>query len=274
MARILMKKHDNRRKTVRNKSAWPLVLLCALMYPWAGQASLLYSQSTSDLGIAGLGPPVAVTDPMIGGLSNCTAGEGCMGVGSSIPVQDFTLHFSVSPAELASITGATGSGKLIVTAARDIGIRNGGTAPGTEFLIVHGEGNVPLGNLYQNLISTDSPSQPGRCTTGAHNETTPVALDCGPNFDNDFKATESLSLTQADFESFAADNTVDILVHPTAFNVDCTTPDSFCGVGRLKVFSATLEFNSTNAVPEPGSMALFGAALAALLIAGRARRKS
>jgi hypothetical protein len=36
-------------------------------------------------------------------------------------------------------------GELTITAARDIGIRNGGTAPWTEFLIVTGEGATPLG---------------------------------------------------------------------------------------------------------------------------------
>ncbi len=127
-----------------------LLSLCACLGSGVSRASVLYSQSTSDLGISGLGPPVAVTDPSINGNLNCVASEGCMGNGSTVPVQDFVLHFSVSAAELASITAGTGSSKLTVTAARDIGIRNGGTAPGTEFLIVHGEGSVSLGNLYQN----------------------------------------------------------------------------------------------------------------------------
>jgi hypothetical protein len=191
-----------------------------------------------------------------------------MGFGSSIQVQDFTLGFTVSPADLASITAHKGHGLLIVTAARDIGIRNGGTAPGTEFLVATGEGAVPLGNFYQNLISTASATIPGACTTGSHNEGPPVALDCGPNFDNDFTATEQLSISQADLESFAADGTVDVLIHPTAFGVDCNS-SSTCGVGRLKLFSATLEFTST--VPEPGSMTLIGCGLIGL-IATRMRR--
>jgi hypothetical protein len=246
------------------------LLLCGLLLSGKSYAAVLYTQTTSDTGIAGLGPPVAVTDPTISGFLNCVASEGCMGNGSTIPVQDFTLNFAISPAQLAGITGSTGTGKLTVTAARDIGVRNGGTPPGTEFLIISGEG-TSLGNLYQNLVSTASPTIPGACTINAHNETPPVALDCGPNYDNDFTATESLTISQADFLTFAADGTISILVHPTAFNVDCFG-DPFCGVGRLKLFSATLAFNSTT-VPEPGSLAIIGSALVAFAAAGRKLRK-
>jgi hypothetical protein len=243
---------------------WLALVVCAALCSQASQAAVLYSQSTANTGIAGLGPPVAVqptvlggTTSDIGGLNNCLASQGCMGINVSpantVPVQDFTLTFSVTAAQLASITASTGSGKLTVTAARDIGIRNGGTAPGTEFLITSGEGGVPLGNLYQNLISTASASIAGACTTAQHNEGPPVALDCGPNFDNDTTATESVGISQANFETFAADGTVSILVHPTQLGFDCNTAN--CGVGRLKLFSATLEFDSAS-IPEPGSMAL------------------
>jgi len=195
-----------------------------------------------------------------------------MGFGSSVPVQDFTLSFSITPSELANIQANTGSGQLSVTASRDIGIRNGGTPPGTEFLIVKGEGGQTLANLYQNLISTESPTQPGRCTAGAHNETPPVALDCGPNFDNDFAATESLTISQADFESIAADGTINFLIHPTAFNVDCSST-STCGVGRLKLFSGTLSFTASEqpptGVPEPTSLVLLSTGLLALRLLRR-----
>jgi hypothetical protein len=250
-------------------------LSCASSY-----AAVVYSQTTTNTGIAGLGQAVAVTDPSINGLDNCVASQGCMGINvtpaNPVPVQDFTLPFAVTAAQLAAISAGTGSGKLTVTAARDIGIRNpgpGGTpAVGTEFLIVRGEGGTSLGNLYQNLVSTASPTISGACTASQHNETPPVALDCGPNFDNDTKATESLSISQADFESFAADGTVSILVHPTIAGVDCQPAGSTCGVGRLKFFSATLEFDSTSAIPEPSSIALIGIGLLGLIATKGQRR--
>jgi hypothetical protein len=250
----------------------------------SSHAAVLYTQTTTTTGIAALGTAVPITPTVpggstsdIGGLLNCSASQGCMGVGSTVPVQDFTLAFSVTAAQLAAISTGTGSGKLTVTAARDIGIRNpgpGGTpAVGTEFLIVRGEGGTSLGNLYQNLVSTASATILNACTTAQHNEGPPVALDCGPNFDNDTTATGSVGISQADFESFAADGTVDILIHPTKFGVDCTTPDANCGVGRLKFFSATLEFDSTSAtVPEPSSIALIGIGLLGLIATKRLRK--
>jgi hypothetical protein len=96
-----------------------------------------------------------------------------------------------------------------------------------------------------------------------------VALDCGPNFDNDTTATESVGISQADFESFAADGTVSILIHPTIAGVDCQPAGSTCGVGRLKFFSATLEFDSTSAIPEPSSIVLIGIGLLGLAAANK-----
>jgi PEP-CTERM motif len=254
-------------------SGWWLAAVVLATLSWTnGHAAVLYSQATTNTGIAGLGQAMAVTNPNINGLNNCLASEGCMGINvtpaNSIPVQDFTLTFTVTAAQLAAISAGTGSGTLTVTAARDIGIRNGGTAPGTEFLIVTGEG-TPLGNLYQNLISTASVSIPGACTTLQHNETPPVALDCGPNFDNDTTATESVGISQADFESFAADGTVSILIHPTIAGVDCQPAGSTCGVGRLKFFSAALEFDT---IPEPSSIALIGIGLLGLTATKRLRK--
>ena len=255
---------------MRVSVVWLASVVCASLFAGGSHAAVLYSQSTANTGIAGLGAPVAVTDPTINGLSNCLASNGCMGFGSAVQVQDFTLTFSVTAAQLANIMASAGSATFTITAARDIGIRNGGTAPGTEFLIVTGEGATPLGNLYQNLISTDSVSDPGRCTTSVHNETPPVALDCGPNFDNDFAATQSLTISQADFEAFAADGTVSILIHPTLAGTDCLPAGSTCGVGRLTLFSATLDFST--AVPEPSSMALISFGLLGVAVARRTRR--
>ena len=96
-----------------------------------------------------------------------------------------------------------------------------------------------------------------------------MALDCGPNFDNDTTATESVGISQANFETFATDGTVSILVHPTVAGIDCMPAGSTCGVGRLKLFSATLEFDSASSIPEPGSMALVGFGLIGLAVTRR-----
>jgi hypothetical protein len=83
---------------MRVSVVWRASLVCASLFAGGSHAAVLYSQSTANTGIPGLGAPVAVTDATINGLSNCLASNGCMGFGSTIPVEDFTLAFSVTGA--------------------------------------------------------------------------------------------------------------------------------------------------------------------------------
>jgi hypothetical protein len=70
---------------------WLAVAICASVFSTGSQAAVLYSQTTASTGIAGLGAPVTVTDPSINGLQNCVAAQGCMGFGSTVPMQAFRV---------------------------------------------------------------------------------------------------------------------------------------------------------------------------------------
>jgi hypothetical protein len=199
--------------------------------------------------------PLAVVSTL-DDFSNCRDSEGCLGktgqvfdaagnalaAGNIGPIQ---YSFTLTPADITAINAAGAGATLTMVAARDLGLR-AGTPTNTDFLVTTLEG-TGIGNLFGDTVST--------CPAGENFN--PINFTCGPNYHNDVTAVSSLDITSSLLLSAIADGVVDVLVTPTA------------DVGRLKVFSITLEAGT---VPEPSSLLLLAIGMAALA-GGRLARK-
>ena len=197
--------------------------------------------------------PAAVANPNAGSFTNCLAAEGCFGKGTNVdtPGGNFpatlSFTFSLTPAQVASITGGPGAqGTLTVVASRDIGHKTG-AAP-DDMLAAAGD-SVSLGNLFANTIDSCPAGERG----GAGY---PADLVCGPNFHTDVTATDQLPIGTADIQSMVTNGTVDVVLTPSA------------NMGRLKVFSVELLVTQ---VPEPSSFVVLAAGVLVLGFALRAK---
>jgi hypothetical protein len=186
----------------------------------------------------------ATVNTNVGSLANCLAAEGCLGFGSTTPIPAVfaPLAYFLSPAQVAAITGTTVSGSFTVVASRDIGHKAGAAA--VDYLVTTGDAGVALGNLFENSIDS--------CPAGERGTDYAIDLVCGANFHTDVQATDTLLLSNANLQAFAADGAITFTMDPT---------DS---VGRLKFFSFRLQIEAAQNVPEPSTLAL--AALACLLL--------
>ena len=225
-------------------------LLCAAVLSiGSAQAEIVYTQTI-------LNPLATVST--LDDFSNCRDSQGCLGkigqvfdaAGNPLPVGNLTdtllYTFTLTPGEIAAINAnPSGTGTLSMTAARDLGLRQG-EAVNTDFLVVSLEGTL-IGNLFGSTVST--------CPAGENSN--PINFACGPNYHNDVTVDSSLNIGSSLFLSVAADGIINVLVDPTD------------DVGRLKIFSSTLTFAS--AVPEPSSLLLLCVGLAGL---GFARRRA
>jgi hypothetical protein len=217
-------------------------LLCAAALAiGSARAEVVYTQTISNS---------LATVSTLDSFTNCRANEGCLGktgqvfdaAGNPLAVGNLTdtllYTFTLTPGEIAAINAKPGgTGTLSMTAARDLGLR-AGSAVNTDFLAVSLD-NTALGNLFSSTVST--------CPAG---ENFPINFTCGPNYHNDVTAISSLDVPASLFLSAAGDGTINVLVNPTD------------DVGRLKVFSLTLQYAA--AVPEPSSVLLLGVGLAVL----------
>jgi hypothetical protein len=216
-------------------------LAAATLWPAPVHATAIFTQTIVN--------PLA-TVSTLDDFSNCRDNQGCLGktgqvfdaAGNPLAVGNLTdtltYTFTLTPAEIADIAAnPAGIGTLSMTAARDLGLR-AGTATNTDFLVTTIDGTL-IGNLFGDTVST--------CPAGENFG--PINFTCGPNYHNDVSAISSLTIPSALFQAAAADGSISALINPTD------------DVGRLKVFSLTLEYAAT--VPEPASLLLVGAALAA-----------
>jgi hypothetical protein len=124
--------------------------------------TVLYSQTLEQGTVNGvLVPKAVVTD--LNDFSNCRASEGCLGkprlvfddngnpVDGSNPIPPITFDFSLTPAQVAAVTGTPGRGVLTVTASRDIGHKIGMVSGDVVPATVDGTG---VGDLFRDTIDT------------------------------------------------------------------------------------------------------------------------
>ena len=226
-----------------------ILLGAALPFGSAG-AAIIYTQTIVN--------PLAIVSTL-DDFSNCRDSQGCLGktgqvfdaAGVALAVGNLTdtilFTFTLDPAQLAAVNANPGqTATLSITAARDLGLR-AGSASNTDFLVTSVDGTL-IGNLFGTTVST--------CPAGENSG--PINFACGPNYHNDVTAVSSLDFSSALFLAAAADGVVQALLNPTD------------DVGRLKIFSVTLQYEESNSVPEAATLALLGLGLAGL---GWSRRK-
>jgi hypothetical protein len=222
------------------------VLLAALL-PAPAHAAPVYSQTIID--------PLA-TVSTLDDFTNCRDNEGCLGktgqvfdaAGNALAVGNLTdtilYTFTLTQADIDAINANPGgTATLSMTAARDLGLR-AGSATNTDYLVTSVDGTL-VGNLFGTTVST--------CPAGENFN--PINFACGPNYHNDVTADSSLDFLDSLFMAAAADGSIGVLVNPTD------------DVGRLKVFSVTLQY--TSSVPEGSSLWLLAIAMSGLAVARR-----
>jgi len=229
-------------------------LLYATLPLGSARAEVVYTQTIIN--------PLA-TVSTLNDFTNCRANEGCLGktaqvfdaAGNALVVGNLTdtilYTFTLTAGEIAAINASPGgTGTLSMTAARDLGLR-AGQPVNTDFLVASLEGTL-VGDLFGTTVST--------CPAGENFN--PINFACGPNYHNDVMAVSSLDIASSPFLAAAADGIINVLVNPTD------------DVGRLKVFSLTLQYASSPvpSVPEPSPLLLLCLGVAGLGFASR--RKS
>ena len=230
--------------------------------------TLRYAATTGVLSIVGatfpatsLGGPLlfdqtlvnssAVVNNDVANIGNCLAAEGCLGFPSTASLPDVfaPIAFFLTPAQVAAVASTPVVARFTMVASRDIGHKAGAAA--VDYLVITGDGGAGLGNLFFDTIDT--------CPAGERGTAYPADLVCGPNFHTDIQATDTLAISQAAIQSFAADGVVTFTINPTGTGPGGTE------VGRLKLFSFRLQIEDVSTVPEPSSLALLLLGAAQLL---------
>ena len=230
-------------------------LLYAALPLGSARAEVVYTQTI----INGLATVSTLND-----FTNCRANEGCLGkagqvfdaAGNPLAVGNLAdtifYTFTLTAGDISAINASPGgTGRLSMTAARDLGLR-AGEPVNTDFLVASLDGTL-IGNLFSSTVST--------CPAGENFN--PINFACGPNYHNDVTAVSSLDIASSLFLAAAADGIIDVVINPTD------------DVGRLKIFSFTLQYassTSSSSLPEPSSLLLLCVGIASLGFASR--RKS